>query len=70
MKGEFLEKIGAACTFILFIFIISMIVPSVVLAAGPVKVGDKAPQFEIQGFNSEELIGKKNILLVFYRGHF
>lgn len=36
----------------------------------PVKTGDKAPQFVIQGFNSAALVGKKNLLLVFYRGHF
>ena len=34
------------------------------------KEGEKAPLFEIQGFKSESLIGKKNLLLIFYQGHF
>ena len=38
--------------------------------AGAVRVGERAPQFEIQGFNSQNLQGKKNLLLVFYRGLF
>lgn len=38
--------------------------------AGAVRVGERAPQFEIQGFNSQKLQGKKNLLLVFYRGLF
>jgi hypothetical protein len=33
-------------------------------------VGEKAPPFDIQGFDSASLIGKKSLLLVFYRGHF
>ena len=36
----------------------------------PVKTGDKAPQFESQGFNSAALAGTKNLLIVVYRGHF
>ena len=36
----------------------------------PPKVGEKAPQFEGQGIVSKALLGKKNILLVFYRGFF
>lgn len=32
--------------------------------------GEKAPAFEIQGFTSGSLLGKKNLLLVFYLGHF
>ena len=59
----------AAAVF-LIIFIAAWLVPAAASAAGPVRVGDKAPQFEIQGFNSQKLAGKKNILLVFYRGHF
>ena len=39
-------------------------------SAAAVRVGEKAPQFEIQGFNSQKLAGDKNLLLVFYRGHF
>ena len=37
----------------------------------PPKVGSKAPEFEIQGFRSDEP-GKnsKHLLLVFYRGFF
>jgi hypothetical protein len=38
--------------------------------ARTLKEGEKAPLFEIQGFRSDSLIGKKNLLLVFYRGHF
>ncbi|MBI3126394.1 MAG: hypothetical protein HYZ11_02175 [Candidatus Tectomicrobia bacterium] len=38
--------------------------------AARLKEGEKAPVFEIQGFSSESLIGKKHLLLVFYRGHF
>lgn len=34
------------------------------------KVGDKAHEFEIQGFRLSDLKGKKNLLMVFYRGHF
>jgi hypothetical protein len=59
-----------AVAFILFIFLAGYQAPVVFSAAGPVRVGEKAPQFDIQGFNSQELMGKKNILLVFYRGHF
>ncbi|MEE9276184.1 MAG: hypothetical protein V3V62_12830 [bacterium] len=37
----------------------------------PPKVGSKAPQFEIQGFRSDEPGRKsKHLLLVFYRGFF
>ncbi len=64
------ERGRAAAAFILFIFLAAWLAPGAVSAAGPVRVGEKAPQFEIQGFNSQELMGKKNILLVFYRGHF
>ena len=42
-------------------------------AEGPVhppREGEKAPLFEIQGFDSRALIGEKNLLLVFYQGHF
>lgn len=39
-------------------------------AARPPGEGEKAPLFDIQGFASASLIGKKNLLLVFYRGHF
>ncbi len=34
------------------------------------KVGDKAHAFEIQGFKLSDLKGKKNLLMIFYRGHF
>ena len=34
------------------------------------KVGEEAREFEIQGFKLSDLKGKKNIVLVFYRGHF
>ncbi len=59
-----------AAAFVSFIFLAGWLAPAVFAAAGPVGVGEKAPQFDIQGFNSQELMGKKNILLVFYRGHF
>lgn len=34
------------------------------------KVGEEARNFEIQGFKLSELKGRKNLVLVFYRGHF
>ena len=34
------------------------------------KVGDKAHAFEIQGFKLSGLKGKKNLVMIFYRGHF
>lgn len=34
------------------------------------KVGEEAREFEIQGFRLSDLKGKKNLLMVFYRGHF
>ena len=34
------------------------------------KVGDKAHEFEIQGFKLSGLKGKKNLVMIFYRGHF
>ena len=34
------------------------------------KVGEEAHEFEIQGFKLSDLKGKKNLVLVFYRGHF
>ncbi len=34
------------------------------------KVGDKAHEFEIQGFKLSDLKGKKNLVIIFYRGHF
>ncbi len=34
------------------------------------KVGDKAPEFEIQGFRLSDLKEKKHLLMIFYRGHF
>ena len=34
------------------------------------KVGDKAPFFEYGKFSSKNLLGKKNLIMVFYRGHF
>lgn len=34
------------------------------------KVGEEARGFEIQGFKLSELKGRKNLVLVFYRGHF
>ncbi len=54
----------------LFVFFGGLLGPSAVSAGPAVRVGEKAPQFEIQGFNSQKLEGKKNLLLVFYRGHF
>jgi len=44
--------------------------PAAAAEAGAPKVGEKAPAFAIQGFQLAEARGKKNILLVFYRGHF
>lgn len=34
------------------------------------KVGEEARDFEIQGFKLSGLKGRKNLVLVFYRGHF
>ncbi len=34
------------------------------------KVGEKAREFEVQGFRLSDLKGKKSLLMVFYRGHF
>lgn len=34
------------------------------------KVGQKARDFEIQGFKFSDLKGKKNLVMIFYRGHF
>jgi hypothetical protein len=51
-------------------FLLSIILAPLFVSASSLRVGDKSPQFEIQGFNSEKLIGEKNILLIFYRGHF
>ena len=34
------------------------------------KVGQKARDFEIQGFKLSDLKGRKNLVMVFYRGHF
>lgn len=34
------------------------------------KVGEEARDFEIQGFKLSELKDKKNLVMVFYRGHF
>ena len=34
------------------------------------KAGEKAHAFEIQGFKLSDLQGKKNLVMVFYRGHF
>lgn len=44
--------------------------PAAQEAARPPREGEKAPLFRIQGFDSASLLGKKNLLLVFYRGHF
>ncbi len=53
----------------LFFLLSTILAPNFAMASS-LRVGDKSPQFEIQGFNSEKLIGEKSILLVFYRGHF
>ena len=34
------------------------------------KVGDKTHEFEIQGFRPSDLEGRKNLVMIFYRGHF
>ncbi len=34
------------------------------------KVGQKAREFEIQGFRLSDLKNKKNLVMIFYRGHF
>ena len=34
------------------------------------KVGQKARDFEIQGFKLSGLKGRKNLVMIFYRGHF
>ena len=60
----------AGTVLFLFVFLGSLLGPAAVSAGPAVRVGEKAPQFEIQGFNSQKLEGKKNLLLVFYRGHF
>ena len=60
---------AAAVVFSLLIVAAMLLAPSGAVA-GAVRVGDRAPQFEIQGFNSQKLQGEKNILLVFYRGLF
>ena len=48
---------------------------SVSVAAAPFdenrpKVGEEARVFEIQGFKLSDLKGRKNLVMVFYRGHF
>jgi hypothetical protein len=58
-----------AAVFFLLVFLAGVLAPARAHAQA-VRVGEKAPQFEIQGFNSEKLLGEKNILLVFYRGLF
>ena len=71
-RGDFAgvnHRAALAAVLILLVFLASFLAPSRVLAQA-VRVGEKAPQFEIQGFNSEKLLGEKNILLVFYRGLF
>jgi hypothetical protein len=52
-----------------FLFLLTLFAPPNA-SASSLRVGSKSPQFEMQGFNSEKLIGEKNILFVFYRGHF
>ena len=34
------------------------------------KVGEKAPFFEFENFSSKKIVEKKNLIIVFYRGHF
>ncbi len=34
------------------------------------KVGEKAPYFEFENFSSKKIVEKKNLIIVFYRGHF
>ncbi|MDE0331652.1 MAG: hypothetical protein OXL41_07255 [Nitrospinae bacterium] len=34
------------------------------------KVGQKAHEFEIQGFKLSDLKGRRNLVMIFYRGHF
>jgi hypothetical protein len=70
-KRRFISGSGlhAAAVFSLSIAAAMLLAPSGAVA-GAVRVGERAPQFEIQGFNSQKLQGKKNILLVFYRGLF
>ncbi len=53
-----------------FVFLGGLLGPVAVSAGPAVRVGEKASLFDIQGFNSHKLGGKKNLLLVFYRGHF
>ena len=57
----------------LLLFVSALSLSSAAMGASeyvPVKEGEKAPVFEIQGFNSSGLIGKENLILVFYRGHY
>ncbi len=65
------RRLGIACNILfLFVFFGGLLGPAAVSAGPAVREGEKAPLFEIQGFNSQKLGGKKNLLLVFYRGHF
>ena len=65
------RRLGISGT-ILFLFVSfgGFFSPAAVSAGPAVREGEKAPLFEIQGFNSQKLGGKKNLLLVFYRGFF
>lgn len=67
---KFRRSVIAGTVLFLFVFFGGLFGPAAVSAGPAVRVGEKAPQFEIQGFNSQKLVGKKNLLLVFYRGHF
>ena len=61
--------VPATVIFFLVVMAVVAIAPPRASAAA-VRVGEKAPLFEIQGFNSQKFQGEKNILLVFYRGLF
>jgi len=62
-------QVAVAALSFLFVFTAMLFIPMGADAAA-VRVGERAPQFEIQDFNSQKLQGKKNLLLVFYRGLF
>tara|TARA_Y100000588_G_scaffold390771_1_gene497220 strand:+ start:3146 stop:3373 length:228 start_codon:yes stop_codon:yes gene_type:complete len=61
--------------FLFFIFLFFVFFYSVFPITGETipeipKIGEKAPFFESGEFNSKNLLEKKNLIIVFYRGHF
>lgn len=69
-RSLFKRTLRPAAVALAFVFLSVGMTAAAPFDANRPKVGDKVQEFEIQGFKLSDLEGKKNLVMIFYRGHF